>query len=97
MPEPVKVLRLHREIYLPLLFAARSAAIPVEQVIEIALRRFGSLSLEERTNLLREHRLAPGYQTAKAKRCSERMSWFGNMMNRAAVALRRLLGYHDSG
>ncbi len=78
MPEPTRTLRLHQDIYLPLLLTARAAAVPVEEVMMAAFRHFGSLSIEEKTRLMYEFHASPGYSTRKAQgQNGARQPYFG--------------------
>lgn len=64
----VRILRLHRDVYAPVVLTSRSAGVPVEKVIEVAFRRFATLSLEEKITQMHQWRQGVGYQTVRADR-----------------------------
>ncbi len=85
MNEATWVLRLHQDIYLPLVLAAKETGVSVETVIEVALRRFATLSVQEKTELMYAFHFGPGYSTAKA---SGGVRWYFGTEPRGTVIRR---------
>lgn len=72
---PTRVLRLHKDIYLPVVLMARAAGVSVERVVEIAFRRFATLTIEQKIACMHRWRLSPGYTTGRA--LTENKPYFG--------------------